>query len=475
VLKQDGHDTALLHITTDIHQDDFIARVRSAAPDLVAYSATSHMFPLVKRYSRWLVEAGVQIPAICGGIHATIAPDEVISEPGIDMICRGEGEDALREVCESMQLDHDATSIQNLWVKRNGDIARNPIRPLIQNLDQLPFPDRSIFDYENLYAEREGRGSFMVARGCPYDCTYCCNHLVRKINDNTSGKVRYRSVDHVISEIQQVLRTYPFITRLIFDDDILFLNRKWSEEFAARYPAEVGLPFGCNARANLVDAPMMALLKRAGCYLIKFGVESGSETIVNDVLRRHLTNDDIRRAFALSREAGLTTESFNMVGIPYETPARILQTVKINAEVKVDQIQVTIYQPYQGTQLTELCRREGFLRSPTPADLETDFFSPSEVRLDTLSPAQTLMFRNYFKILVRFYRVLFALPAPVSTVITRTSDALLKWRPAAPVLNACYVPLNRVFRRGQYLKTTFVVWRRRKRGRKQRPLPVAVS
>jgi hypothetical protein len=214
---------------------------------------------------------------------------------------------------------------------------------------------------------------------------------------------------------------------------------------------------------------MIELLKRAGCYLIKFGVESGCEVIVNDVLRRNLTNDDIRRAFTLSRQAGLTTESFNMVGIPYETPARILETIKLNAEIKVDQMQVTIYQPYQGTELAEVCRQEGFLRDRLCKDLETDFFSPSEVRLDTLSPAQTLMFRNYFKIFVRCYQFLFALREQLSSVLTRSLDTILQCETAARILNAFHGPLNRVFRIGQHLKTTVKVWKIRGVPRIQRP------
>ena len=460
VLKQDGHETALFHIRDRIPESEFVARVEAERPDLIAYSSTSHMFPLVKAFSAWLVKAGVQVPSVCGGIHATIAPEEVIATPGVDIVCRGEGEEALRELCAAMRDGHDVGNIRNLWIKRGDGVEKNPLRPLIQDLDRLPFPDRSIFDYANLYAEREGRGSFMVARGCPYGCTYCCNHLVRKIYNDSSGKIRYRSVDHVLTEIKQVIQQYPFITRLIFDDDILFLNRRWAEEFSGRYPVEVGLPFGCNARANLVDPGMVELLKRAGCYLIKFGIESGSETIVNEVLQRHLTNDDIRRAFSLSRQAGFITESFNMIGIPYETPARILETIKLNAQVGVDQMQVTIYQPYQGTALAELCRERGFLRDPDRKDLETDFFSPSEVQLDTVTRAQTMMFRNYFKIMVRCYQFL-CRRSSLSGAI-RILDRILQQPTTASILNFCYSPLNYVFRKAQLLRTKLTVWRIRR-------------
>lgn len=449
VLKREGHETSLIHITKLVNRSDFIKRVQRERPDLIGFSSTSHMFPFVKEMASWLVESKIRVPTICGGIHPTIAPEESIAADGIDMICRGEGEGALIELCQKMKADEDITRIPNLWIKREGEIIQSPLRPLIDDLDALPFPDRSIFNYPSLYGEREGRGSFMVARGCPYQCTYCCNHLVRKIYGNKGKPIRFRGVDHVLAEIKEVLEQYPFIRTLIFDDDILFLQKDWAEEFAERYRKEIGLPFICNARANLTGRTMIALLKKAGCYHVKFGIESGNEYISNTILRRQLTNEQIKKAFALCKEAGLLTESFNMVGIPFETPRRVLDTVKLNAAIAVDKMQVSIYQPYQGTRLGELSKEQGFLISK---DLESDFFSPSILKLNTMLPSQTLMFRDYFKVLVRFYQVLGELPANLSKIAIKLSDCLLCSLPVSKVANLIYIPSNYVYRKVQGLK-----------------------
>jgi len=449
VLKEAGHQTSLMHVTRPIGRDEFVSRVKEETADLIGYSATSHMFPFVKQFAAWLKDAGVKTPSICGGIHPTIAPDKTLAAEGVDMVCQGEGEEAIRELCQRLDHGTDHADIPNIWVKRNGDTIRNPLGPLVSDLDVLPFPDRSIFDYRNLYGEREGRASFLVSRGCPYNCTYCCNHLRRKIYPDKGGAVRFRSVEHVIREIKAVREHYPFIRSLIFDDDILFLKKDWAQEFADRYSKEVALPFTCNARANLIDENTTDLLAKAGCSRVKFGLENGNEYIVNQVLDRRLSNDQVRNAFRLCKEAGMVTESFNMVGVPFETPSTALDTVKLNAEIGVDSMQVTIFQPYFGTTLAELCRERGFVQGD---ELEADFFSPSIVKLDTISSAQVLMFRDYFKILVRYYQMLQSLPGVMSRPLVWLSDRLLSWKPTARIANIAYVPMNHVFRRLQTMK-----------------------
>lgn len=457
VLKREGHTTSLIHITKPIGKSDFVERVQKENPDLIGFSSTSHTFPFVKRLASWLVEAKVEVPTIYGGIHPTIVPEESIGIKGINMICRGEGEAALAELCQKIERNEDISNIANLWIKRDGTIIRNPLRPILDDLNRLPFPDRGIFDYQDLCHEREGRGTFMVSRGCPYNCTYCCNHLLREIYGSEGKAIRFRSVDSVIAEIKQVVDHYPFIKSLVFDDDILFLHRKWSEEFTEKYSHQINLPFSCNTRADITDEALFKLLKKAGCVNIRFGLESGNKEIRYKVLNRHMTNEQIKRAFAMFKKAGLITQSFNIVGIPYETPSTILDTIKLNAAIGVDIMQAFIYQPYQGTKLAELCKEQGFLKS---GDFGPDFFSPSIVKLDTISPAQVLMFRDYFQALVRYYQVLQRLPGGVSKFAIRLSDRILSSAPVARVLNLVYVPLHYLRRWRQALKLRKkIAWR----------------
>jgi len=448
VLKQAGHGSSLLHIVQPMSWHDFINRVREEAPALIGFSATSHMFPVVKELVSWLQDAKLRIPVMCGGIHPTIAPDDAIGVDGIDIICRGEGEGPLLELCQRLENKSDICGIQNLWIKKDdGTVIKNPLRPIVNDLDIFPFSDRAAFNYSSLYSEREGRGSFMASRGCPHNCTYCCNQLIRSIYGSEGKAIRFRSVDNVIAEIKQVLNEYPFIKSLVFDDDILFLNRKWSEEFADKYSREIKLPFMCNARADVTDQSLVDRLKKAGCYYVRFGLESGNEEIRYNVLDRRMKNEQIKKAFSMCKEAGFTTFSYNIVGFPHETPSSILDTIKLNAAIDVDVTHVTIFQPYPGTKLYDLCREMNLIESK---DLAQDFCSPSVLQLTTVSPSQVLMFRNYFRVFMKYYQFLDKLPRGVSRICIKLSDRLLSFHVTAQVLNSIYAPLYRMYLRSSF-------------------------
>jgi anaerobic magnesium-protoporphyrin IX monomethyl ester cyclase len=439
VLKQKGHHVSLIHVIRPISKDDFIKRIKDEDPDLIGFSSTSHHFSFVRKYASCLVEAKIRVPTIYGGIHPTIVPQKSIQIDGIDMICRGEGEAALTELCLRMENKEDTKDILNLWIKKNGNITINGLRPVLKNLDQLPFPDRGIFNYESLSDEREGNAVFLASRGCPFSCTYCSNHALKNIYGKGANLVRFRSVDNVIDELRQVIDKYPSIKTINFHDDILFLKKKWSEEFAEKYRREIGLPFICNARPDITDERVVELYKRAGCSHVKLGLESGNETIRFDVLNRHMTDDHIIKAHSLCKKAGLKTVSFNMLGMPCETPRTILDTIKLNASLGVDFMQVSIYQPYPGTALRELCLEKKILGSE---DLGPSFLSSTVLRLKNVSPSQILMFKNYFRLLRWWYRVLQNLPLKVSRISTLISDRILSSNLTSKLLNLLFIPLN---------------------------------
>ena len=202
---------------------------------------------------------------------------------------------------------------------------------------------------------------------------------------------------------------------------------------------------------------MVELLKRAGCRHVKLGIESGNESISNQVLNRHLSNARIKKAFVLCKEAGMITESFNMVGIPYDTPFTILDTIKLNAQIGVEKMQVSIYQPYQGTKLAEHSRDQGYIVSK---DLKTDWYS-SILKLDTIAGSQILMFRDYFKVLVRCYQVIQRLPPRISKTLIPLSDRILSLVLTAKLLNLIYIPLDYLYRRMLTLKLRIkIAWRK---------------
>ncbi|MEW6606569.1 MAG: radical SAM protein [bacterium] len=431
VLKHAGHSTSLIHITNPRYTtEDFACALNQHQPDIIAFSSTTNGYPVVKEMAACIKNVYKDIPTIYGGIHPTLAPEESIQTDGINMICVGEGEGCLLDVCTALEQGKTLDNIPNLYLRKNTEVVRNPLRRIIENLDELPFPDRELFDYPHLYFEQREEATFIVSRGCPYSCTYCSNEALRNLYKGLGGYVRFRSVNNVIQEIQQVLEDYPFIKSLHFDDDILFLKSDWAQEFVELYRQRISFPFCCNIRPNFCNEKIIQMLSYAGCYELRIGLESGNEYIRKEILNRNLEEDTIINAFHTARKYGIKVMSFNMIGLPHENPSRILDTIKLNAHCGVNDIRHTIFYPYPGTRLYEFCRDENLLTERRVINYDMD----TVLNLPNLSCQQLHMFWRYFHTFVKVYAYLYLLPKFLSRCVEFLLDTFLTCRLAPTVL-----------------------------------------
>jgi radical SAM superfamily enzyme YgiQ (UPF0313 family) len=360
VLKQAGHSTSLVHVVAPPEREWLVDRVRSESPDLVGFSSTTHMFRHVARWAGWLREE-CEVPTVCGGVHPTIAPGEVTRTRGIDIACRGEAEETLVELCDAMEAGRDYSSIPGLCFQSNGELVANPVRPLVTDLDSLPFPDRSIFDPSNFCPDQHPRGTLMASRGCPFNCTYCSNHAQKSVYPNPECYVRFRSPENVVAEIEQMVAGDSRIEFIRFDDDILTVDRDWFSRLSELYRARVGMPFICNSRVNYTDRRMARALAEMGCRVVCMGIESGNPWMREKVLGRHMSNHRIAEAFAACRDSGMKTVSTNMFSLPFEDASMVLDTIKLNAACHPDTIQVSTFIPYPATELFRVCEESELL------------------------------------------------------------------------------------------------------------------
>ncbi|MEW6552961.1 MAG: radical SAM protein [Actinomycetota bacterium] len=415
VLRQAGHEADLYHMTSPVGRDEFQGALRAYHPDLAGFVTMTREYPQVKEYVLWTKDA-LDVPVISGSYHPTTLPEEVIATEGIDMLCRGEGEEALLELVRRMDAGEDYTGTESIWVKEGGSIHRNAVRPLIEDIDVLPLPDFSIFDFTKLLSTRINTGVVILSRGCPYSCTYCSNKRMRDIYPNRNRYSRFHSPEYSIEYLRKLLATYPGVKYLNFRDDILPWKGGWLERFTALYREEIGLPFICNYRANLVTPEIVRMLRKAGCYQMFFGVESGNDFIRNEVLNRHMSRNQISQAFEACHEAGIKTVAYNMVGLPYEDKTKVLDTVKLNAEIRADHSLSPIYYPYPDTVLFETAVREGWV--PGVYDYREDRF----VDQPSLPRDQLYFVRHYFRTFVHIYRALERLPAPLARRVEAAVD-----------------------------------------------------
>jgi anaerobic magnesium-protoporphyrin IX monomethyl ester cyclase len=259
-VKKSGFDVRVIE---SIYQD-LKRELQKEKSAILAYYTPTVYYQFLRSLNRRLKSQFPGILSLFGGPHPTFFP-EMIEDEGVDGVCIGEGEYAMLELAQNLSEGKPITGIQNFWIKQDGKIYKNPLRPLIEDLDSLPFPDRSYSN--NAISFKLGRASVMTSRGCPYKCSYCFSHAYNRLYNNHSGRVRRRSVDNVIEEIKEIKKTYP-LSMILFQDDNFILDRQWLSEFLKEYGKGVGLPFSCYVRANLISQEVVKILKNAGCIRV---------------------------------------------------------------------------------------------------------------------------------------------------------------------------------------------------------------
>jgi anaerobic magnesium-protoporphyrin IX monomethyl ester cyclase len=304
--------------------------------------------------------------SVFGGPHPTFFP-EMIEHEGVDGLCLGEGEYATLDLVNALERDGEDVrltdpAIPNWWFRLNGEIVRNPLRPLLagEELDALPFADRELLYSAHEQSRRTKIKPFITGRGCPYDCAFCFNKAYSDLYGGRGRRFRRRSPDNVIRELREVASRHD-VRFVLFMDDTFILQDRWLEEFMSRYKAEVGLPFWCQVRANLVTDEKILLFKDAGCVSVSFGLEAGNDRLRNAVLNRNMSREEILNAAEILREHDITFMTNNMLGLPTGTLENDFETLELNAECRPAYANVFLFQPYPKTALGEWAYENGWM------------------------------------------------------------------------------------------------------------------
>jgi len=369
-LKAEGHETSLIHVSDALWpvppKEELRRRIEESGADLLAFSATTQQFPWICEQAAFLKQ-NISAPIVIGGVHCTMAPEEVAATGLFDYVCVGEGENALCELARRLERGESTDDCPNMYVCRNGTWKRNPVGPF-PKLEESPPEDYELFDLRAILNKKDGWLSILTSRGCPFSCTYCFNAEIvtryRKDGAIRSGRdyLRRYPVERVISDITRLGGNYPEIKTLIFDDDLFTLNEEYVIRFCERYrEAGISYPFVVNAHVKVFSERMARALKRAGCRIVKFGLESGSARVRREILNRPMSNRTIVEAVSLANETGLHSSVFIMIGLPTETKEEVLETLRLCAEANVGRFRWALFYPYPGTVSYEICRREGLL------------------------------------------------------------------------------------------------------------------
>ncbi len=358
-LRQHGHEVCFFRATLETEAAEVIARVRALAPGVLGLSLTTRQW-LRARALIGEIRAEIDVPVVAGGLHPTFAPEQVLAAPGIDWACLGEGEEAMLELVEALARGVPADqigapgglTIRNLQAR---GAPRPELRPPFDPIDRLPWMARDLLD------ETPGVVHMATQRGCPFPCTYCAARMYDELYGQ-QGEVygRRRSHDSVLAEMH-ALKAEGKLNFIIFLDDTFTLHPKWVAEFCRRNAAELRVPFCLHARVETISEEMLAQLKAGGCAMITYGVESGSERLRREVMKRPVNNDRFRKVFRWTKAAGILTTANYMIGLPGETPEDLDMTLALAEELDAFDFGYFVFYPYPGTQLFRVCQANGWL------------------------------------------------------------------------------------------------------------------
>ena len=349
-LRKHGHSVELIRVAPTMTCHELVVRLKHIQADALALSLTTRQWLRAQTLVRE-IRAHINLPTIAGGLHPTFSPEEVLASDGFDAVCLGEGEIAMLRWIESLASNGCDAHIDNIW---HAGGQRPQLAQPFAPIDALPFMARDLLD------EQQGVVHMTTQRGCPFPCTYCAARMYNQLYEKTAEYGRRRSHENVLAELAEI-RDTSALNYVIFLDDTFTIHHPWVREFCAQYRERVGVPFSIHARVETVNEKLITTLAEAGCAHIVYGVESGSERVRREVMRRHVTNQRFHDVFSWTVSAGITATANFMLGVPGETPQDVEQTLALAEQLPAFDFGYFVFYPYPGTHLFQLCRAKGYL------------------------------------------------------------------------------------------------------------------
>lgn len=380
-LRRAGFDTHIVFLRDWVHnrlempsEEDFrlaLGVIREKKADLVGLGFMSSLLPMALEATARIRKEFPGLPIVWGGIHPTSVPEECIEHT--DYLCVGEGEQAAIDLCTALARGLDTTNIPNIWANRDGQVHRNKPRPLIQDLDWLPYPDTD--DFNKFYVERgkmtieepwkrTAEYRIYFSRGCPYNCSYCYVSILRDVYDE-KGKdfYRARSVQHILGELEYMKKHFPRVARIKIDDDTSFaFGKEWMEEFLVEYPKRVGIPFECLLIPPMLREDMIKRLMDVGLVRVQTGIESASAKESKEIHNRSPGNTAILKFAEANKTLGLDLVYDVIIDNPHATEEMKLETARFLLEIpRPYSIYFYSLNYFPGTALTKKGLAEGSL------------------------------------------------------------------------------------------------------------------
>jgi len=350
-LKQEGH-TVELFFDDQTHEERFIRELERFQPDVVGFSILS---PSV----RWALRTATQVKdrigavTVFGNVHAIMSPN-FIENAGVDIICQGEGEYCMRELCDALDAGRDYTGIEGFWVKKpDGEISKNPMCAELVDMDAMPSPDRVMYDKYGFFRHSPYL-RVLAGRGCPFRCTFCSNPVLMDHYGGAKQYVRKKTPQNAIREIEEMVANHPRKVKFIFFiDEVFWVKNDWLREFLTLYKERIGIPFNANFRFGGIQEEDIKLLADSGATIMNVAIETGSEEQRKGMMNKPFSDEQILQVTDWMHKHGIRFGSSAFFGMPGDTFENLVQRLEFYRKVNPLYLYTTFFQPYPGLALTQ--------------------------------------------------------------------------------------------------------------------------
>jgi radical SAM superfamily enzyme YgiQ (UPF0313 family) len=377
--------------------DETVQRILNFAPKYVGITSPTMLISTVGRIVRKIKENNPEILTIVGGPHITAVPEEtMVIYPDIDIGILGEGENTIVELLSALENRVNLFSVKGIIYRDNSNLKLTSPRPMMEDLDILPFPAWDLLpDLLKHYQQSAARIdrlpniSLVSSRGCPFQCIFCARNVFGNVTRAHRAEYMIRMIKYLINEYK--------IKGISFEDENFVIYKKRLVEFCnALIEERIDITWDCASNVNAVDPRLLSLMKRAGCWQINYGIESGSQRIL-DFIKKGATLEKIQSALRMTKDAGIVTKGYFIIGHPTETRESIQETINFIKKLDLDVFQMSFMIPFPGTELYKIADQYGqFHNDWDQMNIWTPLFIPTGFTREELEKESKRAYREFY-------------------------------------------------------------------------------
>ncbi len=367
-------------------------------PDLIGITAVTISINNAAQLAKYIKEKRFQSPIILGGPHVTAVPEETLNRfPEFDFAVIGEGEETLLELVSSPDRQLNLEEIKGIAFRKNGEVILSSHRPFIKNLDKLPLPSWDMlpnfpeaYSQSTMRSHRSPSACLITSRGCYGKCTFCDTACFGR-------KLRKHSAEYVIAMIKDLINKYGVKDVSFYDDNFPAFPKRLSKICEMIIDEKLDITWSCDSRIDIIQSfDQLKMLKRAGCWQICYGIESGNQKILNEV-KKNITIEKIKQVVNWTAKAGIHVKGFFMMGLPLETEETIKETIKFAKQLPLTNAHVTFTTPLPGSELYRTAKRYGaFNNDWGKMNMWNPVFIPYGVTEELLQKSKRMFFRKFY-------------------------------------------------------------------------------